>query len=67
MLELKYKQHAKDFNKINTFWKEGGFIAPKIYRLFNSFLLKGSCIQRLYEHIQMPCTYLDREGGRGLS
>ena len=61
MLELKYKQHAKDFNK------KGGFIAPKIYRLVNSFLLKGSCIQRLHEHIQMPCTYLYREGGRGLS
>ena len=33
ILELKYKQHVEDFNRINTFQQEGGFIerneAPK--------------------------------------
>ena len=44
MLKLKYKQHAEDFQRINTFHQEGGFIAkkeaPKVYRLFKLFCLK---------------------------
>ena len=44
MLELKYKQHAEDFQRINAFHQEAGFIAkkeaPKIYRLFKLFCLK---------------------------
>ena len=37
-LELRYKQHTDDFNRINTFQIENGLIArkngPKVYRLF---------------------------------
>ena len=44
MLELKYKQHAEDFQRINAFHQEAGFIAkkeaPKIYRLLKLFCLK---------------------------
>ena len=44
MLELRYKQHAEDFNRINTFQIENGLLAkkdgPKVYRLFKLFCLK---------------------------
>ena len=44
MLELRYKQHAEDFNRINTHQFETGLIAkkdgPKVYRLFKLFCLK---------------------------
>ena len=44
MLELRYKQHADDFNRINNFQIEKGMIAkkdgPKVYRLFKLFCLK---------------------------
>ena len=51
MLELKYKQHAEDFHRINTFQQEGGFIAkkeaPKVYRLFKLFCLKDRVFSAL--------------------
>ena len=44
MLELKYKQHAEDFNRIHAVQVETGKIAkkdgPKVYRLFKLFCLK---------------------------
>ena len=44
LLELKYKQHAEDFQRINTFQQEGGFIAKKealkVYLLFKLFCLQ---------------------------
>ena len=43
MLELRYKQQAEDFNRINTHQFETGLIAkkdgPKVYRLFKLFCL----------------------------
>ena len=42
MLELRYKQHSEDFNRINNFQTETGLIAkrdgPKVYRLFKLVL-----------------------------
>ena len=54
IFELKCKQDAEDFQRINTFQQEGGFIAkkeaPKVYRLFKLFCLKNQvCIQHIYE------------------
>ena len=46
MLESRYKQHAEDFNRINTHQLETGLIAKlkkdgrKVYRLFEIFCLK---------------------------
>ena len=44
MLELKYKQHAEDFARINAYQTETGLIAkkdgPKVHRLFKLFCLK---------------------------
>ena len=44
MLELRYKQYADDFTRLNEFQKQGGMIAKKdadkIYRLFKFFCLK---------------------------
>ena len=50
-LELRYKQHAEDFNHINTFQMETGLIAkkdgPKVYRLFKLFCLKDRVFNSL--------------------
>ena len=44
MLELRYKQHAEDFNRINAHQLETGLIAkkdgPKVYCLFIFFLFE---------------------------
>ena len=44
MLELRYKQHTEDFNRITALKLETGLIAmkdgPKVYRLFKLFCLK---------------------------
>ena len=58
MLELKYKQRAEDFNSINTFQQEGGFIAkkeaPKVYRLFKLFCLKDPLFSALMSRAKCP-------------
>ena len=58
MLELKYKQHAEDFHRINTFQQEGGFIAkkeaPKVYRLFKLFCLKDRVFNTLMSRAKCP-------------
>ena len=45
MLELKYKQHAEDFNRINAFWIENGLIAkkdgPKVYHCLKDRVLNS--------------------------
>ena len=69
MLELKYKQHAEDFQRINAFHQAAGFIAkkeaPKIYRLFKLFCLKDRvAIQRFYEQSKMPSTCISTRGLR---
>ena len=50
-LELKHKQHAEDFNRINAFQIENGVIAkkdgPKVYRLFKLFCLKDRVLNSL--------------------
>ena len=51
MLELKHRQHAEDFNRINAFQIENGVIAkkdgPKVYRLFKLFCLKDRVFNSL--------------------
>ena len=46
MLELKHRQNAEDFNRINAFQIENGVIAkkdgPKVYRLFKLFCPRQS-------------------------
>ena len=58
MLELKYKQHAEDLNRINTFRQEGGFIekkeAPKTYRLFKLFCLKAQIFSAFMSREKCP-------------
>ena len=43
MLELRYKQYAEDFTRLNEFQKQNGMIAKKdadkVYRLFKFFCL----------------------------
>ena len=44
MMEVRYKQHAEDFARINAYQIETGLIAkkdgPKVHRLFKLFCLK---------------------------
>ena len=51
MLELRYKQYAEDFNRINAFQTEKNLIAkkdgPKVYRLFKLFCLKDRVFNSL--------------------
>ena len=51
MLELKHRQNAEDFNRINAFQIENGVIAkkdgPKVYRLFKLFCLKDRVFNSL--------------------
>ena len=65
MLELKYKQHAEDFNSINTFQKEDVFIAIKRYTEDLSsvqvILLKSSRGQRCNE-VNPNAVYPSRQG-----
>ena len=48
MLELRNKQHAEDFNRINAIQLETGLIAkkdgPKVYRLFKIFCLNDKVL-----------------------
>ena len=58
LLELKYKQHAEDFQRINTFQQEGGFIAKKealkVYLLFKLFCLKDRVFNTLMSRAKWP-------------
>jgi len=58
LLELKYKQHAEDFQRINTFQQEGGFIAKKealkVYLLFKLFCLQDRVFNTLNSRAKCP-------------
>ena len=66
ILELKYKQHAEDLNRINTFQQEGGFIekkeAPKTYRLFKLFCLKDRIFSAFMSRAKCPIPILTGKG-----
>ena len=66
MLELKYKQHAEDFQRINAFHQEAGFIAkkeaPKIYRLFKLFCLKDRVFSAFMSRVKCQVPILTGKG-----
>ena len=58
MLELRYKQHADDFNGINAFQIENQLIAkkdgPEVYRLFQLFCLKDKVFNAFINRQKQP-------------
>ena len=58
MFELKYKQHAEDLNRINTFQQDGGFVekkeTPKTYCLFKLFCLKDQIFSAFMSRAKCP-------------
>ena len=68
LLELKYKQHAEDFQRINTFQQEGGFIAKKealkVYLLFKLFCLQDRVFNTLNSRAKCPIPISTGKGKR---